>query len=70
MLFLFVIPYGLGAGAIDASVKKIYARYDKSALQWNKFVKVFCADDATKEFRERLKAAAIIFCKRFPQVGD
>ena len=41
--------------------KKIYAQYDKSALQWNKFVKDFCADDATKVFVERLKAAAILW---------
>ena len=38
--------------------KKTYAMYDKSALQWNRFVKDFCADDATKVFGERLKAAA------------
>lgn len=38
--------------------KKTYASYDRSALQWNKFVKDFCADEATKVFRERLKAAA------------
>ena len=38
--------------------KKIYAVYDKSALQWNRFVKDFCADDATKEYGERLKVAA------------
>ena len=25
--------------------KKTYATYDKSALQWNKFVKDFCEDD-------------------------
>ena len=41
--------------------KKIYVQYDKSALQWNKFVKDFCADDATKVFVERLKAAAILW---------
>ena len=41
--------------------KKIYARYDKSVLQWNKFVKDFCADDATKEFGEPLKAAATLW---------
>ena len=41
--------------------KKIYARYDKSVLQWNKFLKDFCADDATKEFGERLKAAATLW---------
>ena len=41
--------------------KKTYAIYDRSALQWNKFVKDFCADDATKEFGERLKAAATLW---------
>ena len=38
--------------------KKNYVMYDKSALQWNRFVKDFCADDATKVYGERLKAAA------------
>lgn len=38
--------------------RKTYAVYDKSALQWNKFVKDFCADSATEVFPERLKAAA------------
>ena len=38
--------------------KQIYAKYDKSALQWNGFVKDFCADDATKVYGERLKVAA------------
>ena len=41
--------------------KKIYAKYDKSALQWNKFVKDFCSDDATKVFGERLKVAATLW---------
>ncbi len=41
--------------------KKTYVKYDKSALQWNKFVKDFCADDATKIFDERLKAAASLW---------
>lgn len=41
--------------------KKIYVKYDKSALQWNKFVKDFCADYATKIFDERLKAAASLW---------
>ncbi len=41
--------------------KKTYVRYDKSALQWNKFVKDFCADDATKIYDERLKAAASLW---------
>lgn len=38
--------------------KKTYAVYDKSALQWNKFVKDFCADKATDKFPDKLKAAA------------
>ena len=41
--------------------KKTYAIYDRSALQWNKFVKDFCADDATKVYCERLKAAAALW---------
>lgn len=38
--------------------KKIYVQYDKSALQWNKFVKDFCEDNTSKVFKNRLKAAA------------
>lgn len=38
--------------------KKTYARYDKSALQWNKFVQDFCADPATQGFPNKLKTAA------------
>ncbi len=41
--------------------KKTYATYDKSALQWNKFVKDFCADEATQIYSERLKAAAVLW---------
>ena len=41
--------------------KKTYAIYDRSALQWNKFVKDFCADDATKLYGDRLKAAAALW---------
>ena len=41
--------------------KKTYAVYDRSALQWNRFVKDFCADDATKVYDERLKAAATLW---------
>ena len=40
---------------------KTYATYDKSALQWNRFVKDFCADEATSIFSERLKAAASLW---------
>ena len=38
--------------------KKTYAKYDKSALQWNKFVQDFCADPATQGFQNKLKTAA------------
>lgn len=38
--------------------KKTYSTYDKSALQWNKFVKDFCADPATAVYPDRLKTAA------------
>ena len=41
--------------------RKTYARYDKSVLQWNRFVKDFCADGSTKVFGERLKAAAALW---------
>ena len=41
--------------------KKVYATYDKSALQWNRFVKDFCEDEATKIFSERLKSAAALW---------
>ena len=38
--------------------RKSYAHYDKVALQWNKFVKDFCADPATAQFPNKLKVAA------------
>ena len=41
--------------------KKTYAVYDKSMLQWNRFVKDFCEDDSTMVFRDRLKAAATLW---------
>lgn len=41
--------------------KKTYAKYDKSMLQWNKFVHDFCADEATLIFDDRLKAAAALW---------
>ncbi|WP_207658195.1 SAP domain-containing protein [Butyrivibrio fibrisolvens] len=41
--------------------KKTYATYDKSTLQWNKFVKDFCADEETGIFNERMKAAAALW---------
>ena len=41
--------------------KKTYAKYDKSMLQWNKFVHDFCVDEATLIFDERLKVAAALW---------
>ena len=38
--------------------RKSYAQYDKISLQWNKFVKDFCADPATAHFHNKLKVAA------------
>ena len=40
---------------------KTYATYDRSALQWNKFVKDFCDDPDTDIFPNRLKAAASLW---------
>ena len=41
--------------------RKTYAKYDNSALQWNRFVKDFCADPKTAQFPNKLKAAAILW---------
>jgi hypothetical protein len=38
--------------------RKTYAKYDKSALQWNKFVQDFCADPANANIPNKLEAAA------------
>ena len=43
--------------------KKTYAKYDDSCLQWNKFVKDFCADPQAAQFSDKLKAAAILWRK-------
>ena len=43
--------------------RKSYARYDKVALQWNKFVKDFCADPAAAQFPNKLKVAARLWKK-------
>lgn len=43
--------------------RKAYAKYDKSCLQWNKFVKDFCADSATARFPNKLKVAAYLWKK-------
>lgn len=41
--------------------RKTYAHYDKSCLQWNKFVQDFCADPAANQFSNKLKVAAILW---------
>ena len=41
--------------------KKTYAKYDKSCLQWNKFVHDFCADPATAKYPNKLKVAAALW---------
>ena len=41
--------------------RKTYAKYDNSALQWNRFVKDFCADPQTANFHNKLKTAAILW---------
>lgn len=41
--------------------KKTYAKYDNSCLQWNKFVKDFCADPQAAQFSDKLKTAAILW---------
>ena len=38
--------------------KKTYAKYDKSALQWNKFLQDFCADEKNANCKDKLKTAA------------
>lgn len=41
--------------------KKTYAIYDKSALQWNRFVHDFCDDKATMIYKNKMKAAAVLW---------
>ena len=43
--------------------RKTYACYDRVSLQWNKFVKDFCADPATARFPNKLKTAARLWKK-------
>ena len=38
--------------------KKTYAVYDKSACQWNKFLKDFCEDPINRIYPDKLKAAS------------
>ncbi len=41
--------------------RKSYAKYDKVSLQWNKFVKDFCADPANAACKNKLKVAAALW---------
>jgi hypothetical protein len=41
--------------------RKTYAKYDNSSLQWNRFVKDFCADPQTSHFSNKLKIAALLW---------
>lgn len=43
--------------------RKTYDTYDKSALQWNRFVKDFCADPRTANIPDKLKTAALLWSK-------
>lgn len=38
--------------------EKVYAVYDKSSCQWNKFLKDFCADKLNDIFPDKLKTAS------------
>ena len=38
-----------------------YAKYDNSSCEWNQFLKDFCADESNKQFRNKLKAASILW---------
>ena len=40
---------------------KVYATYDNSSLQWNRFVKDFCADELSNSFTSKLKVASILW---------
>ena len=50
--------------------RKSYAQYDKVSLQWNKFVKDFCADPATAQFPNKLKVAARLWKKVRESTGE
>ena len=41
--------------------KSDYAKYDNSSCEWNQFLKDFCADKRTAQFKNRLKAASILW---------
>jgi hypothetical protein len=41
--------------------KLVYAKYDKSSCQWNKFLKDFCEDKNNSKFKNKLKVASILW---------
>ncbi|MDE5756051.1 MAG: SAP domain-containing protein [Clostridia bacterium] len=38
--------------------KRVYAKYDNSSCEWNKFLKDFCADKTNDIYADKLKAAS------------
>ena len=38
-----------------------YAKYDSSACQWNQFLKIFCSDECSKFYSNKLKVASILW---------
>lgn len=41
--------------------KKVYAKYDKSSCQWNKFYKDFCADSKNNDIPNKMEVASKIW---------
>ena len=38
-----------------------YAKYDRSACQWNQFLKDFCTDECSQQYTNKLTVAAILW---------
>ncbi|MDE6656860.1 MAG: SAP domain-containing protein [Anaeroplasmataceae bacterium] len=43
--------------------KLVYAKYDHSACQWNKFLKDFSKDPLSNPYKDKLKVASILWAK-------
>lgn len=43
--------------------KLVYAKYDHSACQWNKFLKDFSSDVLSNQYKDKLKVASILWAK-------
>ncbi|MFA6836061.1 MAG: SAP domain-containing protein [Fibrobacteraceae bacterium] len=41
--------------------RAVYAKYDNSSCQWNKFLKDFCADGENSKYTNKLKVASILW---------